>query len=99
MAAWLPEEQRKEIAYDREKREQFAQSLLGDTPESLGRCFEVGLRMLARARSSCSTASSWQHGMFSMYGSGTTCNAGVLRNRSRTFERLQMAAERTMLSS
>lgn len=92
LASWVPEEERRTIAYSREKREEFAQSLLGDSPEALGRCFEVGMRMLVRARSSCSAASDWQHGMFSMYGTGTTCNAGVLRNRSQTFQRMRAIA-------
>ena len=96
LATWIPEQQRQGIAYDKLKREQFAQSLLGDSPEALSRCFEVGMRMLARARASCSASSSWQHGMFSMYGTGTTCNAGVLRNRSRTFERMQAASRRPL---
>jgi len=94
VASWIPKEQRQKIAYNKDKREEFAQSLLGDSPEALGRCFEVGMRMLSRARVSCSTEVSWQHGMFSQYGTGATCDAGVLQNRSRTFERLQLAAQR-----
>ena len=84
------------IAYSKERREEFAQSLLGDSPEALGRCFEVGMRMLARARASCGASSNWQHGMFSMYGTGTTCNAGVLRNRSQTFQRMRALATRML---
>jgi len=92
LASWIPEEQRKAIAHDKALREQFAQTLLGDSPQALSRCFEVGMRMLARSRSYCSQSSDWPHGMFSMYGTGTTCNAGVLRNRARTFQRLQSLA-------
>lgn len=94
LASWIPEEQRQEIAFSKDKREEFAQSLLGDSPEALGRCFEVGMRMLVRARASCGTSPDWQHGMFSMYGTGTTCNAGVLRNRSQTFQRMRALASR-----
>lgn len=89
VASWLPRAERQQIAYSKEEREVFAQSLLGDSPAALGRCFEVGMRMLARARTSCGKSGDWRHGMFSMYGSGTTCNAGVLKNRTRTFERLE----------
>jgi len=96
LASWVPEEERRAIAYSKEKREVFAQSLLGDSPEALGRCFEVGMRMLVRARGSCSATSNWQHGMFSMYGTGTTCNAGVLRNRSQTFQRMRAVATRLL---
>ena len=93
VASWVPEAEREAIAHNPERREEFAQSLLGDSPVALGRCFEVGMRMLARARMSCSKSASWQHGMFSMYGTGTTCNAGVLRDRSKTFERMQQLAQ------
>ena len=92
LASWVPEDERRAIAYSKERREEFAQSLLGDSPQALGRCFEVGMRMLVRARSACSTSSDWQHGMFSMYGTGTTCNSGVLRNRSQTFQRMRAVA-------
>lgn len=92
LASWIPESERRAIAYSKVKREEFAQSLLGDSPQALGRCFEVGMRMLVRARSTCSTVGDWQHGMFSMYGTGTTCNAGVLRNRSQTFHRMRAIA-------
>lgn len=96
LASWVPEAERQAIAYSKERREEFAQSLLGDSPEALGRCFEVGMRMLVRARSSCSAGADWQHGMFSMYGTGTTCNAGVLRNRSQTFQRMRAIATRLL---
>jgi len=96
LASWIPEQERQTIAHDKTKREEFSQSLLGDSPEALSRCFEVGMRMLARARASCSASGSWQHGMFSMYGTGTTCNAGVLRDRSRTFERMQAVSRRPL---
>jgi hypothetical protein len=92
VASWVPPEERQQIAYSKERREEFAQSLLGDSKPALARCFEVGMRMLARARLACSKSVSWQHGMFSMYGTGTTCNAGVLRDRSRTFLRMQQVA-------
>jgi hypothetical protein len=88
VASWVPEADRKRIAYSRDEREQFAVSLLGDSRQALGRCFEVGMRMLARARRSCEHSTSWQHGMFSMYGTGSTCNAGVLKNRTQTFKKL-----------
>lgn len=92
LASWVPEDEREGIAYNKEKRESFAVSLLGDSKQALGRCFEVGMRMLARARNSCSHLKDWEHGMFSMYGTGTTCNAGVLKNRTETFKLLESRA-------
>jgi hypothetical protein len=89
-ASWVPPEERDPIANSRQKREQFAKSLLGDDPAALGRCFEVGMRLLARARQSCVRAGvPWDAGMFSMYGSGRTCRVPVVaRTRTRTFQTL-----------
>ncbi len=92
-ASWLPADEREAVAGDRVRREQFAKSLLGDDPAALGRCFEVGMRMLARARRSCEGARvHWDFGMFSMYGGGKTCDLPPIgRTRSKTFRTLTAA--------
>lgn len=91
-ASWVPQGQRQALADDRERREAFAETLLGDSPAALGRCFEVGMRMLARARRACRSTVPWSYGMYSMYGSGHTCNLpGVADARHRTFQRLLSA--------
>jgi hypothetical protein len=89
-AGWIDAVQREELLEHAEPREGFAQSLLGESPSALERCFEVGLRMLIRARAACSMASvPWDHGMFAMYGSGRTCRLpGVADRRQRTFRTL-----------
>ncbi|HLV21784.1 MAG TPA: hypothetical protein VKZ49_12905 [Polyangiaceae bacterium] len=87
-ASWLPEPERELTAKDPKLREQFAQTLVGRSPEALSRCFEVGMRMLARARLACgSHPKGWQWGTFSMYGTGNHCSSPqVGATRSRTFE-------------
>ncbi len=88
-AMWLPEEERDRIRASRAARERFAKTLLGDSPQALDHCFEVGLRMLNEARHACSRSGvPWATGMFSMYGSGATCHAAVGRSRKKTFAEL-----------
>lgn len=88
-AHWLSEEQRAELARRPAEREAFARTLLGDSPDALSRCFEVGMRLLARARHSCEREKSWQFGMFSMYGTGRTCRApDIAAPRTKTFRLL-----------
>jgi len=88
-AMWLPEEERDRIRASASAREKFAKTLLGDSPQALGHCFEVGMRMLNEARHACSRAGvPWDTGMFSMYGSGSTCHAQVGRSRKKTFGQL-----------
>lgn len=89
-AMWLPAAERDQIAASAKRREELAKSLLGDSEAALGRCFEVGMRMLARSRAACGRSGvSWDYGMFSMYGSGRTCRAPVVgQSRSQTFQRL-----------
>jgi hypothetical protein len=94
LASWIPPSQREAITISQARREAFARRLLGDSGIALSRCFELGLRMLARARRSCEKSASWTHGMFSMYGTGTTCRADGLQNRSQTFHRLLAAVRR-----
>lgn len=69
-ATWIPEEAKKSMT-----DAQIADTLLGDGV-ALDRCFEVGMRMLVRARRSCAGKGvDWAFGSFSMYGTGTTCAA------------------------
>ncbi|MEZ4226538.1 MAG: hypothetical protein R3B13_36665 [Polyangiaceae bacterium] len=92
-ATWLPPAERERIAESPVRREKLAKSLLGDSPAALGRCFEVGMRMLARSRAACGKAGvPWDFGMFSMYGGGKSCNVPPIgRTRSKTFQRLTAA--------
>lgn len=88
-AMWLSQDERDTIRASAAARERFAKTLLGDSPQALDRCFEVGMRMLNEARHACSRAGvSWDAGMFSMYGSGAGCHAAVGRSRKKTFRRL-----------
>lgn len=88
-AMWLPEEERERIRASATARERFAKTLLGDSPQALDHCFEVGMRMLNEARHACSHAGvPWDTGMFAMYGSGATCHAIVGRSRKKTFSQL-----------
>ena len=89
-ASWVPADERQRIAQSRNEREKFARTLLGDDPAALDRCFEVGMRMLARARNACSKHQEWDFAMFSMYGSGRTCRLpGVADKRKETLRTLQ----------
>lgn len=91
-ASWLGPEARDAAVASAARREELARSLLGESDEALGRCFEVGMRMLARARAACGRAGvPWDRGMFSMYGSGKTCRAAVGESRRATFQRLLSA--------
>ena len=92
-AVWLPEEQRQRIANSPRRREKFAQTLLGDEPKAMARCFEIGMRMLASSRRSCSRSPlGWAYGMFSMYGGGKTCRVPPIgRTRGKTFQTLRAA--------
>lgn len=70
LATWLTDDQKKEMT-----AAQVADTLLGDGV-ALDRCFEVGMRMLTRARRSCSGKGvDWAFGMYSIFGTGTTCAA------------------------
>lgn len=84
---WLsPEELKK--ATD----EELAQSMLGADAHAQAHCYEVGLRMLARARSQAvhRCKSTWTYSMFALYGTGSRCDSyGVLGDfaamRQKTF--------------
>ena len=53
MAPWLSEEEREAARSSKAAREAVMQELLGKDEESLGRCAEVGLRMLSISRHVC----------------------------------------------
>jgi hypothetical protein len=91
-ASWLSPDGKQRILESKEERETFAQSMLGDSPEALSRCFEIGMRMLIRSRTACARKTRWEHGMFAMYGSGAHCRLpGVADRREHTFRRLRSA--------
>lgn len=93
-ASWLSKKEQGRILASSKAQERFAETLLGDSPKALDRCFEIGLRMLVRARRACRTKSvAWQHGMFAMYGSGHTCRLpSVANKRVRTLAYLEERA-------
>jgi len=81
-ASWISEDERKK-AQSKADQEQIARQLLGTSPEALGRCFEVGMRALARARTQCAGDA----GTFAAYGTGGRCGAvssGWVTERVRT---------------
>lgn len=65
-ASWLTPAERK-AATSPDGQEAVAQQLLGRSPEALSRCFEVGMRMMARAKGQCRAGDA---GVFSSYGTG-----------------------------
>lgn len=69
-ASWLSKEERAAVR-SKSDQEKIAQQLLGTSPEALGRCFEVGMRALARARTQCKGDA----GTFAAYGTGGRCGA------------------------
>jgi len=90
-ASWLTEEERTRYASKPRERERFVRSLLGSSPEALNRCFDVGVRMLARARRSCESSGAWDFGMFSMYGGGRSCRVpNIGKTRTRTLHTLSL---------
>ena len=89
-APWVSEQASEMMKHNGKAREEFAQTLLGDEPAALARCIQIGMRMLCRARRACGARGrDWAKGMFSMYGSGASCNVPSLDNRARTFKAMQ----------
>lgn len=59
-----------------EGHEEVIQTLLGFDRESMRRCFSIGMRILARARSSCrGSGLSWSYATFARYGTGGSCSS------------------------
>lgn len=95
-ATWLPPKERDRLLARMnaaELREWGARAVL-DGPEALFRCFAAGMNMLSRSRRACATKGPWVTGMFSMYGTGSTCNAaGIMDDfhlkRAKTFRDFQ----------
>lgn len=98
-ASWLSKADRTR-ALSPAEREALAATLLGTAPEALDRCFEVSMRILARARSSCAGKGlAWTYSTFAAYGTGNRCSsAGIAGDfaakRQRTVEALIAAAKR-----
>lgn len=69
---------RSEHASDRKiAQEDAVQMMLGTDVGSLGRCFETGLRILARKRWNATYAcrtTNWSYSMFAFYGTGNKCS-------------------------
>lgn len=84
-------------------REELMQSLLGDDPENLTRCWRTGLRMMLHAKSHCDW---WQSqskmakvepwfAVYSLYGTGNSCisaNQGKTTYRHEFFVKLRARA-------
>jgi hypothetical protein len=92
-ASWLSKTERQRALKPAEQ-EELAKTLLGTAPEALDRCFEVSMRILSRARATCSGKGvAWDYGMFSAYGSGSKCTSVGIHGdfaakRSKTFAAL-----------
>ena len=93
-ASWIPKAEKDAYARmnntDKHNQEEsWVAQMLGDTPEALDKCFDVGARMLARARGACRGG---LYGMWSMYGTGTTCSlsAGTIAEPSFPQKRMTM---------
>lgn len=97
--AWRYADQDPEItpmaqAGDRAAQEAIAGRLLGATPNAVGHCLRAGMRTLIASRAHCAWAApkeDWDYGMFSLYGTGTTCvsgNQGKTMTRTRLFRKL-----------
>lgn len=99
VASWLAPAERERVAASATEREAFAASLLGDSPAALGRCLELGMRLLSRARRGCGGAGvAWDYGMFSLYGGGRSCRVPPIgQSRAKTFRRL--ASGQPMISA
>ena len=75
-ASWIPKAEKDAYArmnnvQKHEQEEAWVAQMLGDTPDALDKCLDVGARMLARARGACRGG---LYGMWSMYGTGNTCH-------------------------
>ncbi|MFW5740744.1 MAG: hypothetical protein ACOC1F_10315 [Myxococcota bacterium] len=102
-ASWIPEDELE--VYDKlplgkergEWDEVWAKRMLGDSPEALDRCFDVGLRALARARWACASRQSnggWAYKMWAMYGTGSKCSSFGIHDdfaakRASTYHRMK----------
>ena len=99
VASWLTKAE-KQTALTKEKREALAASLLGTEDRALDRCVEVGMRTLARARSTCmGKGVAWDYGMFAAYGTGNKCNSVGIQDdfaakRSKTLAALTKSTQK-----
>lgn len=86
-APWMEEKPR-----TRAETEEAVKSLIGFDHDSMRRCFSVGMRILARARSSCrGSGMEWSYAMYSRYGTGNSCSSygnplgDFAKKRAKTF--------------
>lgn len=92
-ATWIAPERRREMIAEMSAKElrEWGERALLDGPDAQFRCYAASMNMLARARRACSGRFV---GMFSMYGTGKTCDAtGIADNfhlkRLKTFKKFQ----------
>lgn len=98
-ARWLPDAEWRALKQlSRKDRIAWAHANLTGV-QNMENCFEVGLRALAQARAACrGKGVAWDYGMFSMYGTGNSCNAGQFAmDRSKTFQKLWKARDGAQL--
>lgn len=95
-ATWVPPDERERLLAELSRAEVVAwgaQEVL-EGPDALFHCFAAGMNMLSRARRACARKGPWVTGMFSMYGTGNTCNAaGVMDDfhlkRAKTYRKFR----------
>ena len=95
-SSWIPKEEvdaYNKLSYGRaraELEEKWAQEMLGDSPEALDKCFDTGMRALARSRRACSArhGGAWHTKMWAMYGTGNSCVSVNSEKRSSTYVRM-----------
>jgi hypothetical protein len=102
LAYWLPAKERTRALKPAE-HEELAKTLLGREPEALDRCMEAGMRVLARARATCSgKGMAWDYGMFSAYGQGSKCTSAgnslgdFAAKRSKTFAAMTASVQKPL---
>lgn len=89
LALWLPKAERDAVD-TRPEQQALAATLTGRDDAALGRCFEVGMRALARARGQCKGDA----GTFAAYGTGGRCSAASAQwvaDRVRSLESIRKA--------
>lgn len=95
-ATWLPPERRCEMIASMSAKElrEWGERAVLEGPDAQFRCYAVSMNMLARARRACSAKGPWVTGMFSMYGTGKTCNAAGIADdfhlkRAKTYRKFR----------
>lgn len=97
-AGWLPKAERDRLlaASAADQAAWGRENLLGEA--NLEHAFEAGLRALAKSRGACRGKGAWAFSMWSMYGTGSTCNAGKwAMNRAAWYETWYARRSKTVL--